>query len=339
MRPDTPESAVASGRSRRPARFDVNLWTASASLAGIEQGAPVPPSPHRPPELRRRVFRGSAVIRSGLLTRHQLRSSAWQRLFPDLYACAELTITHDVRAAAVTRLLLPGAVASGRSAALLWDVRLVDETADVEVTLPPASRAGNVPGVHVTRRALSGEERSSRRGIPVTTPLRTALDLGRIRPLDDAVIALDRFLATGLVLPEQVRAAAGAVVGRDCRRIRCAAGLADGLAGSPQETRLRLVLHRSSLPDPVAQFTVRDARGHHAARVAFAWPEHRLALEYDGVWHGEPGQFRRDRERLNRLTEAGWRVIFVTAADLRDPEALLRRIGRALAASRSASVR
>ena len=72
------------------------------------------------------------------------------------------------------------------------------------------------------------------------------------------------------------------------------------------------------------------------ARVDFAWPEHRLALEYDGAWHGEPGQFRRDRHRLNRLTAAGWRVIFVTAADLRNPEALLRRIARALTAPRSA---
>jgi hypothetical protein len=36
----------------------------------------------------------------------------------------------------------------------------------------------------------------------------------------------------------------------------------------------------------------------------------------DGLWHGEPGQFSRDRERLNRLREAGWRVVFVTARGL-----------------------
>jgi very-short-patch-repair endonuclease len=64
--------------------------------------------------------------------------------------------------------------------------------------------------------------------------------------------------------------------------------------------------------------------------VDFAWPEHRLALEYDGVWHGEPGQFARDRERLNRLTAAGWRVVFVTAADMRRPELLMARLRAAL---------
>jgi very-short-patch-repair endonuclease len=70
--------------------------------------------------------------------------------------------------------------------------------------------------------------------------------------------------------------------------------------------------------------------------VDFGWPEHKIALEYDGVWHGEAQQVGKDRRRLNRLTEAGWTVIFVTAADLRDPVALIARIGAGLSASRYA---
>jgi very-short-patch-repair endonuclease len=70
--------------------------------------------------------------------------------------------------------------------------------------------------------------------------------------------------------------------------------------------------------------------GRFVARVDFAWPEHKLALEYDGLWHAEPGQFAKDRRRLNRLQAAGWRVVFVTAADLHDPERLLARIAAAL---------
>ncbi|WP_091537431.1 endonuclease domain-containing protein [Modestobacter sp. DSM 44400] len=66
------------------------------------------------------------------------------------------------------------------------------------------------------------------------------------------------------------------------------------------------------------------------ARVDFAWPEHRLAVAYDGLWHGEPGQFAADRERLNRLLAAGWRVLFVTAADLRTPDRLIARIAAEL---------
>ena len=56
-------------------------------------------------------------------------------------------------------------------------------------------------------------------------------------------------------------------------------------------------------------------------------------MEYDGRWHGEPGQFGRDRARLNRLTAAGWRVVFVTAEDLRDPAALIARVAAELARS------
>ena len=70
------------------------------------------------------------------------------------------------------------------------------------------------------------------------------------------------------------------------------------------------------------------------ARVDFAWPEHRVAVEYDGAWHAEPGQFARDRQRLNRLQAAGWRVVFVTAADLHRPGKLVVRVAAALAAVR-----
>jgi G:T-mismatch repair DNA endonuclease (very short patch repair protein) len=106
--------------------------------------------------------------------------------------------------------------------------------------------------------------------------------------------------------------------------------LADGLAESPQESRLRLLLHRAGLPAPIAQFRIFDDGGF-LARVDFAYPELRLAIEYDGLWHAEPGQFAKDRRRLNRLSAAGWRVIFVTAADLRHPDRLIARLAAELA--------
>jgi G:T-mismatch repair DNA endonuclease (very short patch repair protein) len=34
----------------------------------------------------------------------------------------------------------------------------------------------------------------------------------------------------------------------------------------------------------------------------------------------------RDRRRLNRLSAAGWRVVFVTAADLYHPERLVAQL-------------
>ena len=57
-----------------------------------------------------------------------------------------------------------------------------------------------------------------------------------------------------------------------------------------------------------------------------------MALEYDGLWHAEEGQFVKDRERLNLLREAGWLVIFVTAADMYRPERVIARIAAAVGA-------
>lgn len=164
----------------------------------------------------------------------------------------------------------------------------------------------------------------------VTTPRRTALDLARIQPETEAVVYLDRFVRAGLVDLESLRKDAAALSGPGCRVVRRALALADGLAESPQETRVRLLLHASRLPRPVAQHVVLRPDGSFVARVDFAWVEARVALEYEGVWHGEAQQVGRDRRRLNELTAAGWTVIVVTAADLRDPAALLARLAAAL---------
>jgi G:T-mismatch repair DNA endonuclease (very short patch repair protein) len=48
------------------------------------------------------------------------------------------------------------------------------------------------------------------------------------------------------------------------------------------------------------------------------------------MWHAEPGRFRQDRQRLNRLTGAGWRVLLVTGADLHQPARLIDRVRAAL---------
>jgi very-short-patch-repair endonuclease len=293
-------------------------------------------TPTRPPALRGRLFRGSEQVRAGRLTKAQLRSSAWRRLFPDVYACASLPLDHARRARAAALLALPGAVVSGRSAGVLWGVHLAGPDDDVECTLTPGCRSGTVRGIRATRRALPADEVTRRDGVLITTVGRTALDLARIQPSEEAVVALDQFLRAGLVALDELRAAAAAMTGPGCRQIRRVAGLADGLAESPQETRLRLLLHGYRLPRPTAQYTVRGPDGRFIARVDFAWPDVKVAVEYEGMWHGQAQQVARDRRRLNDLGAAGWTVVFVTAADLRDPVQLIARIAAALTAPRSA---
>ncbi|HEX6956225.1 MAG TPA: DUF559 domain-containing protein [Agromyces sp.] len=61
-------------------------------------------------------------------------------------------------------------------------------------------------------------------------------------------------------------------------------------------------------------------------------PELRIAIEYEGSRHREPGRWERDIERRELFEDAGWRVIRVTAAALADPTALVARVRRIIAA-------
>jgi very-short-patch-repair endonuclease len=282
-----------------------------------------------PDELRGRVFRGSSAVASGLLTHDRLRGSTWRRLFPDVYLHRDTPVTHALRARAAAGLLVPGAVVTGCSAAVLWGVDLVGAADDVELTVPPGRHPVRVAGVRVRRARLDARDVRPRRGVPTTSPEATALRVAAALTGDDAVVAVDRLVVSGVVDLEAVRRSAATARGAGSARAREVCRQADGRAESPQETRVRLLMVRGGLPTAVAQFVVRDARGF-VGRVDFAWPDRRVAVEYDGLWHAEPGQFARDRQRLNRLQAAGRRVVFVTAADLFRPDDLLDRVAAAL---------
>jgi very-short-patch-repair endonuclease len=303
------------------------LWTTSARHRRIGDSAPV-----RPPtilaQLKADPFRGADAVSAGLLTRRQLAGRSWRRLFPDVYVHGDVPVTHALRAQAAT-VLLPDAVVSGASAAVLWGVPLAGAGADVEVTQPPTAHPRRVPGLRVRRAQLAAYDVLHRLDVPVTSAEVTAVRLAATLPRTDAVVAVDQMIATGFVSLVTVRQLAARGLGAGSARARTVCDLADGLAESPQETRLRLLIRESGLPMPVAQFRVVDPRGF-VARVDFAWPEQKVAVEYDGLWHAEAGQFAKDRRRLNRLTAAGWRVVFVTAADLGDPVALRARISAAV---------
>jgi hypothetical protein len=98
----------------------------------------VPRSPHQPTELRTaEPFLGWWAVDEGLLTVDQLRSGAWRRLVRGVYVHRDIPLTHELRARGAC-VLLPFAVVSGRSAAVLWDVDLAGPD-DVEVTVPAAA--------------------------------------------------------------------------------------------------------------------------------------------------------------------------------------------------------
>lgn len=284
------------------------------------------------------MFRGADAMATGQLTRDQLRSSAWRRLYRGVYADAQVPLTFGLRVAGAALLLPQQAAFSGRTAAYLHGAReLVDVGTPVEVSVPREVRFGPVTGLRVRRLPLPETDVGLVSGRRVTRPTRTALDIARAEPLLDAVPALDVLLARAVVgrseLREAALAGAGARGGRAAAR---AVELASPFAESQPESTVRVLLTLAGLA-PVVQHSVRDGDGNFVARVDLAFPARCVAVEYDGAWHAAPGQFAKDRRRLNRLVAAGWTVIHVTAADLRDPAALVARVRAALESPRAAN--
>ena len=66
-----------------------------------------------------------------------------------------------------------------------------------------------------------------------------------------------------------------------------------------------------------------DGRMPH---VDFAYPEYRVAIEYEGDYHRTPEQFRRDIRRYECLQDAGWIVIRAAADDVPDDPAAPRAL-------------
>ena len=292
----------------------------------------MPVAPHRPEALSGRVFRGTWATAQGLLTPAQLRSSAWRTLRRDVYADSRLVVTHQVQGVGVSLVMPRTAALAGLTAATLWGAsELAGADDPVEVVVPPGARWTPGPGVVVRTAPLDGDVVVGRRGMRLTGRVRTALDLIRRGPVEDGVVLLDQLVHAGVVRLDDVRAMAERLPrSRGSRVAREVAGLADGRAESPQETRLRLLFRRAGLPAPVAQYRVFDDDGF-VARLDFAYPDLRIAIEYDGLWHGERRTFLDDRRRLNRLTAAGRLVIHVTLEDLRRPEWLIAGIQAARA--------
>ena len=295
------------------------------------------PTARRPAELRGAVFRKRDVLAAGLLTTDALRSSAWRRLFRGVYADAALPDSSGVRIRGARLLLPPSAVFSGRTAAHLHGADDLAGHRDlIDVTVPTAVRIGPVGGIRIRRVALLPDDVATLGTWRCTTAVRTALDLARWEPLPDAVAALDVLLGRGIVGTGEFGESAGGFSGRGSRRVRRAVELADARSGSQPESRLRVVLALAGL-HAVPQVVVRDAEGDFVARVDLAFPGSKIAIEYDGAWHAEREQFIKDRRRLNRLVTAGWTVLHVTAADLRDPTALVARVRALIAAATAAT--
>ncbi|UOY01793.1 hypothetical protein [Blastococcus sp. PRF04-17] len=245
------------------------------------------------------VFIASHAISEGFLTRAQLRRRGYRRLVQGVYADPGLPFDHQLKCQGVALLLPQGAVIGGHSAAAWWGAPFAGTTDPVTVLRSADGKWRGPRDVRVHQTVLRPGDRTVVDGLPLTTPLRTAWDVAALERLPTAVAALDAMVRAETVALPELRTMARAGAGRyGAARFRRAVELVDPRADSPAESWVRVALVLAGLA-PVPQYPVRV--GGHEMALDFAWPEAKVAVEYEGAYHFEESQIARDDVRIDRL--------------------------------------
>ena len=174
----------------------------------------------------------------------------------------------------------------------------------IHVTVPGDGGRERRQGIRIHRsRTLTPHDTTTHRGIPITTPTRTIIDLASALeplPLEQALDQADR---RGLIdfaelkarpIPRSLQAILVRYTGPTFTR-------------SELENRFHRPLPTHDLPRPISNTII------EGEDVDFAWRAKRLIVEVDGYgFHRSPSRFENDRERDVMLTLAGWKVMRFT---------------------------
>jgi very-short-patch-repair endonuclease len=259
---------------------------------------------------------------------HRVAQGRLRRYHRGVYLVASLPAPLTPEMAAVLACG-PAAVLSHHSAAALWGIRTKPES-DPDVTVI-GRRARARAGVNVHRtRHHDPQDRTTRHGIPVTTPARTLLDLAPLLPQSHFDRALEQAQVQRLTTPRAIEVAVqrhpghpgtGALTRAIARQHEPA------LTRSEAEARLLALIRSADLPTPNTNTRT------HGYEVDLLWPTQRLIVEVDGyAFHSSRHAFERDRLKDARLQAAGYRVIRVTWRQIAgSPEAVIARLASALA--------
>ena len=201
----------------------------------------------------------------------------------------------------------PGAVAAGRTAAVLRGWGLLHEPRRAVEVAGRTARAPRWAGVRQARH-LPVQDLVPLRGLAplsVTTGVQTVLDCVLALPRLDATVVADSALRAGDVALEQLREAVLQLPGRrEAARARRVVEGCDPECGSVLESVQRVRMLLDGLDGFATQVVLRAAP---VLRVDFCFAAARLVVEVDGArWHPDPA---RDRDRDNALAALGWRVL------------------------------
>ncbi|WP_242676738.1 hypothetical protein [Rhodococcus sp. ABRD24] len=303
------------------------------------------PTPH---PLRRRDALARGYTDSELRT--LCRSNGWQRLRPGSYLSpqAQDSLGAEARHRALIAATLPelssDAVVSHQSAAILHGLSLWRTPLDrVHVTRALSGGGRRTRHLHSHSAPLPDQDVADLNGMPVTTVARTIADLCRTVPFEQAVVVGDSALTDPGLHLDDIGAALAYAKGRPGHpAARRALSFLDGRSESVGESRSRVVLANLGLPAPVLQPSLLDPDGLLLGRVDFLFPNEGVVGEFDGrVKYGKylrPGQSPGDavfaeKQREDRIRDAGWEVTRWIWRDFRRPEVIGTRIRRAMSRS------
>lgn len=278
---------------------------------------------------------------SSTMIKTAVKAGRLERMESGVYRIGGSTPTWEQDVLASVLAAGPGAVASHRAAARIWglvDIQVIDVT--VPTTRQPKLRRA------VVHRSTDLETHHTTRSmkIPVTTPMRTLVDLGAVRP-DLVADALERALICKVMshlgaetMLEEVarRGRRGAGV---LRRVLDERALGKDRPESLLEVRFARLLREYGLPAAAYQHRVRLPSRRHPVRVDFAYPELMLAIEVDGFrYHSTPEQLAADQARQAALEALGWRVLrFTWRRVVRQPARVARELATEIALASAAA--
>ena len=258
------------------------------------------------------LFRGSEALAVKALPERAMRS-LYDPIYPGVYSPAGIPLSAEQRAKAAWLWSRRKGIVAGNSAAALLGARWVDPALNAELLHdnrhPPK-------GISVHSETVLNDELIDVGGITVTSPARTAFDIGRWTPTRlQAVQRLDALArATQLASSDVEDIIANHPGRRGLRKLREVLPLVDAGAESPQETRTRIALIDAGLPTPQCQVQVFDAYGGFVARIDMGYRKLQVGIEYDGPQHWTDARQRnRDIDRYTALLDLGWTIIRVSS--------------------------
>jgi hypothetical protein len=251
----------------------------------------------------------------------EIRHGQLRRLWTGVLIDSTRQLDVHTRAAAALLLHGPRSVISGPTAAWLHGCTGID-SANTHVTVPYEHRTRGRPGLVVHNGSLSQTDIVELAGLRVFCLDRVVCDLLCTARARDAIAVADQALALQGSEQAAFRSQLSQRLAerpdpRGTRRGAWLLGLATGRAESPPESWLLLEVVNLGFPVPKANWPLCSPDGVLLYRLDLAWPEQRIALEYDG-YATHVARREEDQHRMADLERRGWIVIPVTRDDLRD---------------------